>query len=94
MKPLQVYIDDVEFERLDTWSRQRGWTKSQAIRAAIRALKQPQQTDPVLSLSGMVQGLPADCSEHFDRYLNETFVAEAPAQYRDRPRRPKSPVRR
>lgn len=94
MKPLQVYVDDTELERLDAWSRQRGWTKSQAIRAAIRALTQSQPTDPILSLSGMVHGLPADCSEHFDRYLNETFVAEAPAEYRARRRRAKPSVRR
>jgi hypothetical protein len=31
--------------------------------------------------------LPPDCSEQFDRYLQETFVAEPPAPY-SRRRRP------
>jgi hypothetical protein len=87
MKPLQVYIDDADFERLEAWSRERGWTKSQAIRTAIRALTRPPAADPVLSLSGMIHDLPADCSEQFDRYINETFVAEASHSY-GRPARP------
>lgn len=77
-KPLQVYLDDDDFERLETFARARGWTKSQAVRAAIRALTRQPAADPVLELSGDIDGLPGDLSENFDRYLNETFVAEPP----------------
>lgn len=96
MKPLQVYVDDADFARLESWSRQRNMTKSQAIRAAIRALTHPGgDDDPLLSLSGMVHDrLPADVSEQFDRYLEETFVAEAPASYAKRRRTPRMRSRR
>lgn len=95
MKPLQVYVEDADLARLEDWSRARRMTKSQAIRAAIRALTHSKEEDPLLSLSGMVQDrLPADVSEQFDRYLQETFVAESPASYAKRGRRPRTPVRR
>jgi hypothetical protein len=95
MKPLQVYVEENQLARLDEWSRARGMTKSQAIRAAIRALTRPKGDDPLLSLSGMVHDrLPADVSEHFDRYLQETFVAEPPASYPQRRRRPRTRPRR
>ncbi len=94
MRPLQVYINDAEFERLEAWSRERGWTKSQAIRAAVRALTRPKEKDPLLSLSGIVHDdLPPDVSEHFDRYLQDTFVAERAPSYR-KPRRPRARARR
>jgi hypothetical protein len=35
----------------------------------------------------MIDGLPEDCSEHFDRYLMETFVAEKQATYARKGRR-------
>ena len=35
-RPLQVYLEDAELERLETWARQRGWTKSQAVRLVLR----------------------------------------------------------
>ena len=73
--PLQVYLEDADFKRLEDWSRQRGWTKSRAVRVAIRALTKETATDPLLQLSGMIDGLPADLAENFDRYLEETFVA-------------------
>jgi hypothetical protein len=89
-RPLQVYLDGAEFARLDAWSKERGWTKSQAIRAAVRALTQPRAADPVLALSGMVSGgLPRDASEQFDRYLEETFVAETAKPYRRRKTKPR-----
>jgi hypothetical protein len=44
-KPLQVYLDEADLERLDAFARERGWTKSQAIRAAIRALTRPPAED-------------------------------------------------
>lgn len=92
-RPLQVYLDQRDLERLEVWARERGWTKSQAIRAAVRALTRRPASDPVLDLSGDIDGLPADLSEHFSRYLNETFVAEPHAPYRAR-RRSRTIVRR
>jgi hypothetical protein len=96
MKPLQVYVDEAELTRLEDWSRRQGMTKSQAIRAAIRALTRPKEEDPLLALSGMVHDrLPADCSEQFDRYLQETFVAEPPPpSYPQRRRRTRARARR
>src|SRR3989454_4930268 len=82
-RPLQVYLDARDLKRLEAWTRERGWTKSQAIRAAVRALTRPAGEDPLLALSGTIDGLPPDCSEQFDRYLQEAFVAEKSA----RPRR-------
>jgi hypothetical protein len=94
-KPLQVYLDEPDLERLDAWARQRGWTKSQAVRAAIRALTRPPAQDAILDLSGMLDGLPSDLSENFDRFLDETYVAERPAPYRTRRRaRTRPAVRR
>ena len=90
-KPLQVYLDDDDLERLETFARERGWTKSQAIRTAVRALTRRPAADPVLDLSGDIDALPSDLSREFDRYLNETFVAEPAATYRARRR---STVRR
>jgi hypothetical protein len=90
-KPLQVYLDEEDLKRLEAFARARGWTKSQAIRTAVRALTRRPAKDPVLELSGDIDGLPADLSREFDRYLNETFVAEPRAPYRVRRR---STVRR
>ena len=68
---MQVYLDEAELSRLDAWARQRGSTKSQAIRAAVRALTQPADADPLLAISGMIQdGLPVDSAAHFDRHLS------------------------
>ena len=93
-RPLQVYLDDKDLERLEAWVRERGWTKSQAIRVAVRALTHKPAEDPLLGLSGDIDGLPADLSASFQRYLDETFVAETPAPYRTSRRRPAKPVRR
>ena len=93
-RPLQVYLDECDLERLEAWARERGWTKSQAIRAAVRALTRRPAEDPLLELSGDIDGLPADLSKNLDRYLNETFVAEPPALYRARRRRARTAVRR
>lgn len=83
MKPLQVYLAEPEMTRLEAWATSRGWSKSQAVRAAIRALTAEHDQDPLLSLSGMVQDvLPEDCSEQFDRCIRETYVAEGQASYR------------
>jgi hypothetical protein len=93
-RPLQVYLDDRDLQRLDAWAREHGWTKSQAVRVAIRALTRRPAEDPLLDLSGDLDGLPEDLSESFDRYVNETFVAEPPGRYRARRRRTRPPVRR
>lgn len=92
--PLQVYLDERDLERLGAWARERGWTKSQAVRAAVRALTRRPVDDPLLDLSGDIDGLPADLSQNFDRYLNETFVAEPRAPYRARSVRSRKTVRR
>ena len=95
MKPLQVYLAEDEMTRLERWSKDRGWTKSQAVRAAVRALTRDDDEDPLLSLSGMVQDmLPADASGRFDRYLQETYVAEGKTEYRTRKTGKKRPLRR
>ena len=88
-KPLQVYLDESDLERLEAFARDRGWTKSQAIRAAVRALTRRSVTDPLLELSGDIDGLPPDLSRNFHRYLDETFIAEPQATYRT-PRRRKA----
>jgi len=93
-RPLQVYLDDADLDRLETWARERGWTKSQAIRAAVRALTRKPAADPLLELSGDIDGLPADLSANFHRYLDETFVAESPAPYRVGRRRSAKSARR
>ena len=93
-RPLQVYFDERDLKQLDAWARERGWTKSQAIRVAVRALTRRPADDPLLELSGDIDGLPADLSANLDRYLNETFVAEPRAPYRARRRRSRPPVRR
>ena len=80
-RPVQVYFDDAELTRLERWAKERGWTKSQAVRVAIRALTAPRARDPLLEVSGMVDGLPSDLSERFDHHLNATFVAERPPPY-------------
>jgi hypothetical protein len=93
-RPLQVYLDERDLRRLEAWAHQRGWTKSQAIRAVVRALTRRPAEDPVLELSGDIGGLPADLSKNLDRYLDEMFVPQPPAPYRARRRRPRTTVRR
>ena len=93
-RPIQVYLDDGELARLEGWARERGWTKSRAIRLAIRALVRPAAADSILEVSGMFEGLPSDTSEHFDRYLSETYVAEHAPAYGTRRSRSRSRLRR
>jgi hypothetical protein len=91
-KPLQVYLDERDLAALEAWSRQRGWNKSQAIRAAVRALTRPADGDPLLAASGAIDGLPRDLSARLDHYLQESYVAKTPSP---RPRRrSRSRVRR
>lgn len=87
-RPLQVYLDEADLKRLERWAHERKWTKSQAIRAAVRALTRRSDEDPLLDLSGDIAGLPADLSANFHRHLAATFVAESPAPYRARRSRP------
>jgi hypothetical protein len=98
-RALQVYLDDPEFKALRAWADERGWTLSQAVRVAIKALTRPrEETDPLLAASGMISGLPTDLSERIDDYLGLTFVAEPPSRYgtetRKRARRAGKSVRR
>ncbi len=84
-KQLQVYMSQHELELLDDWARKRGWTKSHAVRMAIRAVTRARDEDPLLRACGMIEGLPEDLSGHIDEYLEETFVAEkAASSYRKR----------
>ena len=87
IKPLQVYLEDSDFERLDKWSSERGWSKSQVVRLALRALTHIPETDPLLSASGMIDGLPEDASVNHDHYLLEAYVSEKRARYRKTRRR-------
>ncbi len=94
-RPLQVYLEDEDLARLEEWSRKRGWTKSQTIRAAVRALAQADGPgDPLLSASGMIDGLPADVSERFEDYLTATFVAERAAADGRKAKKPRQRLRR
>jgi len=93
-RPLQVYLDEADLDRLEAWARERGLTKSRAIRLAVRTLTRGAAEDPVLELSGMFDGLPPDVSEHFDRYLSQTYVAEHGPTYRTRRTSTKSRLRR
>jgi hypothetical protein len=86
-RPLQIYLDDSEFERLEKWADARGWTKSRAVRAALRALTRIEGEDPLLSASGMIDSLPEDLSEQIDCYLNETYIAEKRSGYRKKRRK-------
>jgi hypothetical protein len=86
-RPLQIYLDHADFERLEQWAKARGWTKSQALRVAIRALTRVEGEDPLLSASGMIDGLPEDLSENIDGYLQETYIAEKKTPYRKRSKR-------
>src|SRR5216683_729497 len=92
-RPLQVYLDAEDRKRLEAWSRERGWTKSRALRVAIRALTRTPGQDPLLDLNGDLDGLPADLSANVDRYLNETVGAEPPVPKPPR-RRARKAVRR
>lgn len=65
--PLQVYLDEADLKGLEAFAKARGWTKSQTIRAAIRALTRQPGEDPLLELSGDIDGLPPDLSEQFHR---------------------------
>jgi hypothetical protein len=90
-RPIQVYLDEQDMVALEGWSRQRGWNKSQAIRAAVRALTRPEGTDPLLAARGIIDGLPRDLSARFDQHLEETYVAKRPGA--GRPARRRSPPR-
>jgi len=96
-RPLQVYLEEEELAKLEAFARERGWTKSQAVRLAVRALTRQRATDALLELSGDIDGLSPDLSEQFDRSLSETYIAEPRAQYRTGRRTrtpPRSTVRR
>ena len=86
-KPLQVYMNEHELELLSAWARERGWTKSQAVRMAIRAVTRVRDEDSLLRACGMIESLPEDLSGRVDDYLEETFVAgKAASRYGKRHR--------
>lgn len=87
-RPLQIYLEEDDFDILEKWAKERGWTKSQAVRVAIRALTRIPERDPLLSASGMIDLLPEDLSSNVDGYLEETFVAEKGTRYRKKNRPP------
>jgi hypothetical protein len=93
-RPLQVYLDDQDMAALEGWSRQRGWSKSQAIRAAVRALTRADATDPLLAAQGILDDLPREMSAQLDHYLEETYVAKSPRARRPARRRSPARVRR
>lgn len=90
---LQVYLDDADFLALEAWVKERGWTLSQAVRVALKALTRAKDDDPLLSASGMIEGLPSDLSQRFDEYLGLCHVAEPLHPYGTRKRRTRKAVR-
>lgn len=70
---LHISLDDNSLSLLKDIAQRRRWTKSQVITAAIRALIREDRNDPLLDLSGDIDGLPPDLSRRFGGYLNETF---------------------
>jgi len=93
-RPIQVYLDAAELARLEAWARARGWTKSEAVRAAVRALTRGREAHPLLAASGMIDGLPPDASARFDEYLDQTFVVRSERAQRARRQRSAKAVRR
>ncbi len=63
-RPLQVYLEEQDLECLVAFARERGWTKSHAIRVAIRVLTRQAIADPLMEISGDIDGLPTDLSRH------------------------------
>ena len=93
-RPLQVYLEEADVVRLQRWCTERNVTKSQVVRAAVRAFIRPAGQDPLLDLSGAFAELPRDASARFDQYLEESYVAERPARYGRRRRGSAAAVRR
>lgn len=92
-KPLQVYLDEEDYRRIEEWAKEKRCTKSQAVRIAVRNLTRSEDEDPVLAASGFIDGLPRDLSSNVDRYLVEALIAETPSTYRRRRRRSQARVR-
>jgi hypothetical protein len=59
MRAIEFYLDDRDARELEEWSRERGYTKSEAVGLAIRALTSRSGQDPGLDLTGHLDGLPA-----------------------------------
>jgi hypothetical protein len=94
-RPIQVYLDEQDMAALEGWSRKRGWNKSQAVRAAVRALTRSQEGgDALLAARGLIDGLPRDMSARFDHYLQETYFAKTSRSPRLTRRRTRARVRR
>jgi hypothetical protein len=92
-RPIQVYLGDLDLERLDTFAKRHGWTKSHAVREAIRLAARNDGDDPLLDLVGLFDG-PRDLSTNHDHYLNEAFIADKQAKPQARRRRSRATVRR
>jgi hypothetical protein len=93
-RPIQVYLNELDLERLELWAKEHGLTKSQAVRQAIRlATKTPAQ-DPILDLIGVFDGWPSDVSSRVDHYLNQADLAERKTKSSRRPARSRAAVRR
>lgn len=94
-RPLQIYLEEPEWQALQRFAQARGWTLSRAVRVALKALVEPPPEDPLLAASGMVDGLPRDLSMRVNEYLNLCYVAEPLSSYGPkRKRRPRKAVRR
>jgi hypothetical protein len=93
-RPIQVYLSDHDRERLEAWAKQHGWTKSQAVRQAIRLATKSATQDPILDLVGVFDGWPSDVSSRVDHYLNQADLAERKTKSPKRPARSRAAVRR
>jgi hypothetical protein len=93
-RPIQVYLSDLDCDRLDAWAKEHGWTKSQAVREAIRLATKASVQDPILDLVGIFDGWPRDASSRVDHYLNQADLAERKTKSPSRPARSRAAVRR
>lgn len=75
MKRIQVYLGPADVRHLEAICEERGWTRSETVRVALRGLAR-HEGDALSAVSGMVRGLPPDLSERMDAYLEETFEAD------------------
>lgn len=77
-KRVHSRLDDEGRAALEVWSAACGWTRSQAIRHAVRAFTSGDDVDdPLLRASGMINGLPPDASERFDAYVDGAVLLGA-----------------
>jgi hypothetical protein len=53
MRPLRIYPEVRDFDRLEKWAHERGWTKSPAMRTAGRVLVHDPGEGPLLAAGGI-----------------------------------------